>query len=492
VIMAEAATEAKDRSSKQTRISFTDIPEFHEASTLEPVGNRLSESFRVRPRPRSLSHHLSSKKIPSRRWLKVQARFWRCLMSLGMQFHDFAYPRPPKPTFTHKIPTDTVPIELFFYLPPIYHSCLHANPSYHFPVVVNFHGGGFVLGDATDDRYWARVVTSYTHSIFVSVNYRRAPEYPFPVPVDDCVEALVYLWEHSDTLHIDPSNVALSGFSAGANLAFSVPLRLLYHRRVHATVGGAKSDVLAHIGTNHGDDSSEYAVEEGDDQDGDHDHDHDHDHHDHLDSYSYHSHNDPNFATPHQSTSNLLPGGASSGLIIRTIVAWYPLLDWTMSRPRKIRESRNPKKCLPKTFTDLFDFSYLPPPDVNGHHRSPYASPGLAPDHMILDGLPRDIQMWLCEWDMLLREGQAFAERLDKLGKNIKSRSIPRVPHGWDKSPNPFRDQAAIDILYQKAATGLRDVFEHPEIGLRGNGASSLYDVEDVIERQPRISMIPM
>ena len=88
------------------------------------------------------------------------------------------------------------------------------------------------------------------------------------------------------------------------------------------------------------------------------------------------------FAPLHTSTSNLLTLRTGTPLCIRTIVAWYPLLDWTMSRSQKKRESRNPKKCLPKVFTDLFDFSYLPPPDTEGAHCSPYASPGLAPRHI--------------------------------------------------------------------------------------------------------------
>ncbi|KAI9872070.1 MAG: hypothetical protein M1823_008269, partial [Watsoniomyces obsoletus] len=94
---------------------------------------------------------------------------------------------------------------------------------------------------------------------------------------------------------------------------------------------------------------------------------------------------------------------------------------------------------------------------MEGAHASPYASPGLAPTHMLSGALPNDIQMWLCEWDMLLAEGQAFSERLEKLRKNVCSHIIQRVPHGWDKSPNPFRDQRAIDALYEKAARGMHE-----------------------------------
>ncbi|KAL6248988.1 hypothetical protein RBB50_004051 [Rhinocladiella similis] len=479
--MTEAKDFARSKSSqhlqvpKSRGVTFSNIAEFQNASTIDPPENMLAETFLPEPlsrRPRSMSHHLSSKEIPSRKGLKLRARFWRSLMTLAMHFHDFAPPRAPRPSFKHKIPTDTIPIELYFYLPPRYQEILNREPDFRFPAVVNFHGGGFCLGDARDDRYWARVVMEYTNAIFVSVNYRRAPEHPFPIPVDDCVESILYVSEHAAELHIDQTNIALSGFSAGANLAFSAPFRLNYHRNLCATTDDRYSrpttaQTASTIGSTLHDDSDTEA--------------NDHD----LHYNEIHS-----FVTPVQSTSNLVRQRTTTPLQIRCVVAWYPLLDWTMSRSRKIRESRNPKKCLPKTFTDLFDFSYLPPPDMAGDHCSPYASPGLAHDHMIHEGLPQDIQMWLCEWDMLLREGQVFADRLEKLGKSIDSKLIPRVPHAWDKSPNPFRDQKAIDFLYTKSAMNLNKVFQNKDGLGPGNSMSSLHPTDSIIERQPRRSIV--
>lgn len=465
-------SEAKDfappppQNPKNLKVSFNNIASFENASTIDPPENMLAETFSTGAahsnRPRSMSHHLSSKKIPSRRVLKMKAKFWRSLMTMAMRFHDFAPPRPPRPAFTRKIPTDTIPIELFFYLPPRHHETLKRDPSFRFPAVINFHGGGFCLGDARDDRYWARIVLEHTNAIFVSVNYRRAPEHPFPIPVDDCVDAILYVQQHAADLHVDPSNLALSGFSAGANLAFSAPFRLTYHRKMDAVDRRSFRPTTSH--------SVETDIE-GTDCEGQ-------------------PHETSNFVTPVQSTSALLHEQTDTPLRIRSIIAWYPLLDWTMSRSRKIRESRNPKKCLPKTFINLFDFSYLPPPDVAGDHCSPYASPALAPDHMIHNGLPEDIQMWLCEWDMLLREGQVFAERLDALGKKVDMKLIPRVPHAWDKSPSPFRDQRAINILYTKSAVNLNKVFQNKEGRGPDNSMSSLHATDPIIERQPRRSIV--
>ncbi|KIV85817.1 hypothetical protein PV11_01473 [Exophiala sideris] len=462
-------TEAKDFAAPASpgipRVTFSNIDGFQNDSAIDDTEDASVDDFEPEPfsrRPRSMSHHLSSKDIPSRKALKYRARMWRTLMSFGMLFHSWATPRPPKPSFTHHIPTDTIPIDLLFYLPPRHSEILSRNPDHRFPVVINFHGGGFCLGDAKDDRYWARVVLEYTNAIFVSVNYRRAPEQPFPGPVDDCVESILWVAEHAAELHIDQTNIALSGFSAGANLTFAAPLRLAYHRKVNATDDKAFSPTSSH--TMHSDTEAN--------------------------DYGDHDQETHNFVTPVHSTQNLVRKETKTPLRIRTVIAWYPLLDWTMSRSRKIRESRNPKKCLPKTFTDLFDFSYLPPPDMVGDHCSPYASPGLAQDHMLIDGLPEDIQMWLCEWDMLLREGQVFADRLEKLGKRIDSKLIPRVPHAWDKSPNPFRDQKAIDFLYIKSAINLNKVFQNKDGVGPDNSMSSLHPTDTIIERQPRASIV--
>jgi len=109
---------------------------------------------------------------------------------------------------------------------------------------------------------------------------------------------------------------------------------------------------------------------------------------------------------------------------------------------------------------------------------------------MIRDGLPQEMQMWLCEWDMLLAEGQHLSDRFERLGKNIDTKMIPRVPHAWDKSVNPFRDQKAIDMLYTKSAINLNKVFQDKDGIGWGNSMSSLHPTDTIIERQPRNSVV--
>ena len=62
--------------------------------------------------------------------------------------------------------------------------------------------------------------------MIVSVDYRLAPQYPFPTGIEDCVSAMLYLWANADSLHLDVSRTALSGFSAGGNYSFTAPIRL--------------------------------------------------------------------------------------------------------------------------------------------------------------------------------------------------------------------------------------------------------------------------
>nr|WP_303647789.1 alpha/beta hydrolase [Haloarchaeobius amylolyticus] len=106
------------------------------------------------------------------------------------------------------------------------------------PGLVFAHGGGFVLGtlDSADDLA-ARLATG-TDSVVVSVDYRLAPEHPFPAGLAD-VEALTRLvLAGSDEFGIDPDRVGVAGSSAGANLAATVARRL---RDEPAPAGGRTS-----------------------------------------------------------------------------------------------------------------------------------------------------------------------------------------------------------------------------------------------------------
>lgn len=91
------------------------------------------------------------------------------------------------------------------------------------PCVVYFHGGGFVFGDAATDVRVPSALAASLDAVVVSVNYRLAPEHPFPTPFDDAFDALTWVAGDND-LGIDPTRIVLAGISAGAGLAAAVAL----------------------------------------------------------------------------------------------------------------------------------------------------------------------------------------------------------------------------------------------------------------------------
>ena len=87
------------------------------------------------------------------------------------------------------------------------------------PVVVAFHGGGWVVGDLDLYNNFARYMCRYGTAIVVSVDYRLAPENRFPAAVEDAFAALCWVTENSQELGGDASKVCVAGDSAGGNLA---------------------------------------------------------------------------------------------------------------------------------------------------------------------------------------------------------------------------------------------------------------------------------
>jgi acetyl esterase len=87
------------------------------------------------------------------------------------------------------------------------------------PVVLFLHGGGFVIGDLDTHDEPCRLLCHHAGAHVVSVDYRLAPEHPFPAPLDDAIAALRWLQREAANLGADPAQVCVGGDSAGANLA---------------------------------------------------------------------------------------------------------------------------------------------------------------------------------------------------------------------------------------------------------------------------------
>lgn len=92
------------------------------------------------------------------------------------------------------------------------------------PVLVYYHGGGWVIGDLDTHDTLCRQLANEAGCAVVSVDYRMGPEHPFPAAVDDCVAATRWIAQHAEGLGLDAARLAVGGDSAGGNLAAVVSL----------------------------------------------------------------------------------------------------------------------------------------------------------------------------------------------------------------------------------------------------------------------------
>ena len=125
-------------------------------------------------------------------------------------------PTPVAQVIDENIPGPRGDIKLRIYRP-------HAEDN--LPVLVFMHGGGFILGDLDTHDEVARVLTMQARCVTVAIDYRLAPENPFPAAPDDCFAALRWAAEHARDFGGDASRIAVCGDSAGGNLAAVMTLR---------------------------------------------------------------------------------------------------------------------------------------------------------------------------------------------------------------------------------------------------------------------------
>ncbi len=95
-----------------------------------------------------------------------------------------------------------------------------------FPILMYFHGGGFVIGDLDTFDTLCRETCAGAGVVVVSVDYRLAPEHPFPAAPNDCLAATRWAAAHAAEINGDATRIGVSGDSAGGNLAAVTALRL--------------------------------------------------------------------------------------------------------------------------------------------------------------------------------------------------------------------------------------------------------------------------
>ena len=130
---------------------------------------------------------------------------------------SLATPRPPGITTQDRtIPTPGHAVPVRLYRP--------AGATAALPCILYMHGGGFMLGDldSSDTSAWG--LCAEANAVVVSVDYRLTPEHPYPAAFDDCFGVLRWLSEHAAEIGGDPARLAVSGESAGGNLAAALAL----------------------------------------------------------------------------------------------------------------------------------------------------------------------------------------------------------------------------------------------------------------------------
>lgn len=113
-------------------------------------------------------------------------------------------------------PSEAPDVEVLVYRP------LESNGA--LPCILHIHGGGYVAGDARGNEAAHRRLVAELSCTIASVNYRLAPEAPFPGPLDDCYAALSWLVSNAEELAVDKARIGVMGESAGGGLAAGLAL----------------------------------------------------------------------------------------------------------------------------------------------------------------------------------------------------------------------------------------------------------------------------
>ena len=108
-----------------------------------------------------------------------------------------------------------------------YYPIAHTTAQRPQKTLVYFHGGGCVIGSINTHDRFCRYLAKHGNMNIISVDYRLSPEYKFPTPICDAIDAWNYIHDHHEKLNINPQQIAVGGDSAGAYLACLIGLNSL-------------------------------------------------------------------------------------------------------------------------------------------------------------------------------------------------------------------------------------------------------------------------
>lgn len=134
-------------------------------------------------------------------------------------------PAPPEPPAVGTVTDRTIPGPAGDIPVRVYHPTAEQSAGERPPIVVYYHGGGWVIGDLDSHDANCRSLTAGGGAVTMSVHYRRAPEHHYPAAANDAYAAAMWASEHAGELGADPAKLVVAGDSAGGNLAAVTALR---------------------------------------------------------------------------------------------------------------------------------------------------------------------------------------------------------------------------------------------------------------------------
>lgn len=310
-----------------------------------------------------------------------------------------SYSELPSTHHIKTLPTSPGNFDVFFYYPSGFKQETAKEAQY--PIVIVPHGGGWCVGHARNDERFISTLTT-RGAVVVAVNYRLAPENPYPAPLSDCLDAILHIWKNATATRLDKHRTFIAGFSVGGQMAFASlfmlwkALRDDKEPRIDPATLGTMKGITA-------------------------------------------------FYPPMDLTKTRPQRAASNPAFV------------ALKKKKPVSSS--------KFIGDIFDRAYFWKLREIPDKGQMFISPGLAPPDVVKTALPERIFIKLASLDPLLAEGKAAVVRLKDLGKQVNCEIIENVPHYWDHLAKTDREKRLRETVYENAAdetVGALDIKGNP------------------------------